>query len=173
MWGPQGEEIIRAVAPQNFVYFPHTSFPPCSTPCWPRGGGAGAAWNRGPGRGSQGADAAAGRLRTQRQGLGQRRLPESRAPAPLQPRPARLPLCRRLLPCGKGEGEPHKPPQSFSSPGCCFHRNRHWGFFTWDEMEVQVQRGMEIEMGMEQERKGWDRMGMMWEGMGMEMAIGK
>lgn len=38
---------------------------------------------------------------------------------------------------------------------------------------MQVQRGMEIEMGMEQERKGWDRMGMMWEGMGMEMAIGK
>lgn len=41
------------------------------------------------------------------------------------------------------------------------------------EMEVQVQTGMEIEVGMELERKGWDRMGMMWERTGMEMAIGK
>lgn len=32
-------------------------------------------------------------------------------------------------------------------------------------MEAQVQTG--------QERKGWDRMGVMWEGMRMEMAIGK
>lgn len=105
MWSPGKRAVI---APRNFIYPPPcTSFPPCSTPCWPPGGGAGAAWSRGPGGGSQGADAAAGRLRTQRAGLGPRRLPESRAPASLQPRPARLPLRRRLLPCGKGEGELH------------------------------------------------------------------
>lgn len=126
-----------------------TSFPRCSTPCWPQRGGAGAAWSRGSGGGGQGADEAAGCLRPQRQGPGQRRLPESRAPAPLQPRAARLPLCRRLLPRGKGEGELHKAPPAWD--GAPTGR-----FFTWGEMEARVQMG--------QERKGWHRMG-------MEMAI--
>lgn len=33
MWDPQGNELIGAIAPHNFINF--TSFPPCSTPCWP------------------------------------------------------------------------------------------------------------------------------------------
>uniref|UniRef100_A0A8B9ENA8 Prolyl 4-hydroxylase subunit alpha 3 n=1 Tax=Anser cygnoides TaxID=8845 RepID=A0A8B9ENA8_ANSCY len=75
-----------------------------SSPRWFQGGTAGAARSRGPGRGGAGADAAAGRLRAQRQGHGQRRLParRHRPPAPLQPRPPRRALRRRLLPCGQG-----------------------------------------------------------------------
>jgi len=92
-----GERLIRATAPQKLINPPPCiPLPALSTPCRPQGGGAGAAWSRGSGRGSPGADAAAGRLRTQCQGHGQRRLPASRCqpPTPLQPRPARLPLRR-------------------------------------------------------------------------------
>ncbi|XP_064361313.1 prolyl 4-hydroxylase subunit alpha-3 isoform X5 [Dromaius novaehollandiae] len=68
-----------------------------------RGAAAGAAGAGGPGRGGPGAHAAAGRLRAERQGLGQGRLRARWRPlAPLPPRPAHRPLRRRLLPRGQG-----------------------------------------------------------------------
>lgn len=92
-----GEGLIRVTAPQKLITLPPCApLPTLSTPCRLQGGGAGAAWSRRPGRGSPGTDAAAGRLRAQRQGHGQRRLPASwhQPTAPLQPWPARLPLRR-------------------------------------------------------------------------------
>lgn len=91
-----GEGLIRVIAPQKLVNPPlRAPLPTLSTPSRLQGGGAGAAWSRGPGWGCPGTDAAAGRLCTQCQGHGQRCLPASRCrpAAPLQPWPARLPLC--------------------------------------------------------------------------------
>lgn len=84
---------------------PPLTFSP-SSPRWFRGGAARTARSRGPGGGGEGVDEAAGRLRAQRQGHGQRRLPahRHRPPAPLQPRPPRRALRRRLLPRGQGSG---------------------------------------------------------------------
>lgn len=70
-------------------------------------------------------------------------------------------------------GKVRHSPGASTKYGVLIRRERHRGFFAWDEMEVQVQMGLEIEVGMEQERKGWDRMGTVWDGLGMEMAIGK
>lgn len=177
IWGPQGKELMRVTAPHNFIYPALPS--PLSHPAELHAGLREVEQELPGAEDLEGAARALMRLQDV-YGLSVRGLAsgvfQRAGQPPLYSPGRRAPLsaddCFHVGKVRESPTAPTNPPQPAGGllpPGWA----RGVLHPTWGGVEAQVQMGMEIEVGMEQERKGWDRVGMVWEGRGVEMETGK